>query len=268
VLEPPTGQAQFDFRGNAAPPAPAVAKPLRGTLSNVEVPSRFLPAPKQVTVYLPPGKRKGALPALYMTDGISVANFAPIVEALTVAGRIRPIAIVGEHAGVTAIDLSRPYHPSQDQRSREYLAGIDPVVFERHMRFFIEELLPWAEKQYGLSIARRDRAAMGYSSGGAFVASLGLQHPQVFFTVMPFSPAGSPFGSSETATDPAQMPRFPFAAGELESPFLANARANSAWLKARGVANSLRAYWSGHDILQWQQALADYLPEVFPAKAR
>jgi enterochelin esterase-like enzyme len=256
------------YRGSAAPREPASAQPLRGRLIEATVPSRFLQTSKQVTVYLPPGKTAAPLPVLYMTDGQSTRDFAPIVEALIAAHRIRPLAIVGEHARLSVSDPSKPYDPREDQRAQEYLPGVDSAQFDRHMRFFVEELLPWAEKQYGLSAARADRAAMGFSNGGGFVARLGLQHPEGFSAVMPFSPAGAPFGRADNATDPVQMPRFLLAGGELESIFLANARAQAAWLNGRGIASDLRSYWSGHDIVQWQQALADYLPEVFPAKGK
>ncbi|MEO8314924.1 MAG: alpha/beta hydrolase-fold protein, partial [Pseudomonadota bacterium] len=146
--------------------------------------------------------------------------------------------------------------------------NIDPAQFERHMNFFVEELVPWAEKTHGVSSERRTRAAMGYSNGGAFVAALGLRYPQLFAAVLSFSPAMQLSFGSEPPVDSSLMPRFLFSGGELESVFLTAARANAAWLKARGIDTSLKVYWSGHDTLQWQQALAEYLPEVFPPALR
>jgi len=262
--QPPTGIAHSQFRGSAAPPPPAGTAPLHGSLATAKVPSRFLGTPKEVSVYLPPMRGSRPLPVLYMTDGQWVEPFAALVEALIESGRIRPIAIVAEHSGRNTGDVSQPFDSRQDNRSREYLPDVDPRRFANHMQFFVDELLPWAEKNYGLSGSRVDRAAMGYSNGGAFVSALGAQHPESFASVLPFSPADRLSRREVPTGDPARLPRFFFAGGELEPNFLASARTDAAWLQARGVAAQVRSYWSGHDTLMWQLALAEYLPTVFP----
>jgi enterochelin esterase-like enzyme len=203
-----------------------------------------------------------------MTDGAELPAFAPIVEALIQAGRIRPIVIVAEHAGRYTGDASKPYDVRLDNRSRDYLAVVDPPRFASHMQFFVEELMPWAEKQYRLSSARADRAALGFSNGGAFVGQLGIQHPEAFATVLPFSPAAQISTQGDLRSEPSRLPCFLFSGGELEPSFLASARTDAAWLAARGVSTQLRTWWSGHDILQWQQALAEYLPLAFPPEGK
>jgi enterochelin esterase-like enzyme len=264
----PTLTAREDFRGKTAPPVPPIAASLRGTVSHSSLKSRFLGATKEISVYLPPERTAGPLPVLYLTDGQELLPFAALVEALISSGRIRPIAIVAEHAGQYTGDASKPFDPGLDDRAREYLPTVDPPRFELHMRFFVEELLPWAEQRFGLSAARADRAAMGYSNGGAFAGALGAQHPESFATVMPFSPASRLKDGRALQGDLTRLPAFLFAGGELESPFLTSARTDAEWLKSLGVKAELRTYWSGHDILQWQQALADYLPHVFPRSRR
>lgn len=263
-LARPTLTVREDFRGKTAPSAPPIAGSLRGTVSQNSLQSRFLGVSKEISVYLPPGRRAGPLPVLYLTDGQGLLPFAALVEALISSGRIRPIAIVAEHAGQYTGDVSKPFDPGLDDRAREYLPAVDPPRFELHMRFFVEELLPWAEQRFGLSAARADRAAMGYSNGGAFVGALGALHAELFAAVLPFSPASRVKDGRALQGDLTRLPAFLFAGGELESGFLASARADAEWLKALGVRAEIRTYWSGHDILQWQQALADYLPEVFP----
>jgi enterochelin esterase-like enzyme len=95
-----------------------------------------------------------------------------------------------------------------------------------------------------------------------------MQHPDLFAAVLPFSPAWQLSFGKEPPGDSSRMPRFLFSGGELEPSFLATARANTDWLRARGIEASLKVYWSGHDTLQWQQALAEYLPELFPVGLR
>lgn len=259
--------SELSFRGAVAPPAPARASPLRGSIARTSVPSALLPEPRDVTVYLPPGDRQAALSVLFMTDGQAVAQFAAVAEPLIVSGRVAPFAIVGEHSGVYAGDLSKPFDPALDVRMREYVDGIDPQRFAQHMQFFTTELVPWAHRQYGLSTDRNRQALMGYSNGGAFVLSLGLQHPELFGTVLPFSPASRPFQADDALpAEPQSLPRFLFAGGELEPSFNAVAASRSKWLQSKGAATDYRSYVTGHDPALWQQALADYLPSVFPPR--
>jgi hypothetical protein len=90
-----------------------------------------------------------------------------------------------------------------------------------------------------------------------------MQHPGSFATNLSLSPAWRLFGG-EPSGDPSRLSRLLFCGGRLEPSFRTIARANAAWLGAHGAATSMNEYWSGRDSLQWQRALADYLPGVSP----
>jgi enterochelin esterase-like enzyme len=130
------------------------------------------------------------------------------------------------------------------------------------MQFFIEEVVPWASREYGFSSAREDRAVLGFSSGAAFAAAVAVQHPDVFANSLPFS-----VGTTEFPARPiGALPRFHLIAGELEPDFVARTRALREFLAKWGADATLDVYMSGHDPLMWQSGLARLIPLVFPAQ--
>jgi enterochelin esterase-like enzyme len=148
-------------------------------------------------------------------------------------------------------------------RTREYLPGVDKETFERHLRFFTEELMPWASRTYGVSARRAERALFGFSSGGAFALNMAVVHPELYAAVLPFS-VGVPIGTLLPTPD---LPRIYLAAGELEPSFAATTRQAQGVLHEAGAEAIFTSYPSGHDILMWELALVNYLPAVFPTQA-
>ena len=240
------------FRGPDAPPLPAEKATLDGRLIETSITSRHLSEDRAITVYLPPGAAESDLPALFMADGQAVWQYARVLEPLIDAGAMKPIAIVGVHSG------------EGDRRTREYLSGVDPEAFAKHVAFFVDEVLPWASAEYGISSDRQDRALFGYSNGAAFVATVGVERPALFAHVLPFS-TGMPIQSLRP--NDADLPRFFFAAGDLE-PFVTSTRAAHEVVLSWGAASSLEVYRSGHDSLMWSIALVDVAPRVFAAGLR
>jgi enterochelin esterase-like enzyme len=246
------------FHGAEAPLLPLTTPQLQGRLIHTHLHSRLLKADREISVYLPPGAAKN-LPVLYMTDGQSVESFARVLEPLMQHHQSHPFAVIGEHAAQNT-SASAAFDPQQDMRSREYLPGIDQTTFDRHVQFFVNELLPWASRTYGVSAQRAGRALFGFSSGAAFGLDMAVNHPELFAAVLPFS-AGKPM------LKPAPKPGLPhvyLAAGVLEPPFAAVTRQSQDLLREAGAETEFTLYPSGHDILMWQLALVKYVPRVFP----
>jgi enterochelin esterase-like enzyme len=216
-----------------------------------------------MTVYLPPGADANgrSLRALFMADGQSCDTYARIVEPLIVSGRVAPFAIVGVHAATAPAGYD-PSRDGPDPRTLEYIPRFGKETAVRHMRFFIEEVLPWAVREHGVSSRPADRAVFGYSNGGAFAAYAGIEHGRQFAHALPFSVGvgiARPSGHRS-------FPEFHFAVGKLEPPFLRTTREMHSLVKELGAKSTFREYTSGHDTLMWQVALAEYLPRVFPPK--
>ena len=194
------------FRGRDAIDLPEVLETLRGKVHETTLRSRFLDEKRKVTVYTPPGAKHHGLPVLFMADGQSTETFARTVEPLITSGAVAPFAIVGVHADLSPNAVGEIIDASRDRRSQEYLAGIAPDTHERHMRFFIEEVVPWASQKFRFSSAREDRAVFGFSNGAAFAAAAAVRNPGIFAHSLPFS-----VGIPELPARPeGALPRFHF----------------------------------------------------------
>lgn len=250
------------FRGPDAIALPEIPETLRGKVYERTFRSRFLAEDRKVSVYIPPGAKRNGLRALFMADGQATAEFARAIEPLIVSGRAAPFAIVGVHTPPSQFPIGTPFYASRDRRSQEYLLGIAPDAYAKHMKFFIEEVIPWASSEYGLSSAREDRAIFGFSSGAAFAAVAALQHPEVFGNALPFS-----IGFPQLPERPSSaLPHFHLVAGELEPAFLASTRNVREVIAGWGADATLLVYASGHDQLMWQVGLVESIPRVFPAR--
>jgi enterochelin esterase-like enzyme len=241
---------------------PEIAQNLRGKVYERILRSRFLDEERKVTVYVPPGMKRRGLPVLFMADGQATEAYARAIEPLVVAGRAASFAIVGVHAPPSQFSIGKRFDVSSDRRSQEYLIGIAPDVYARHMRFFVEEVVPWASREYGFSSARGDRAVLGFSSGAAFAAAVAVQHPKVFANSLPFSVGNTELPERAIGA----LPRFHLIAGELEPDFLARTRALRGLLEEWGADATLDVYMSGHDPLMWQSGVNRLIPRVFPAR--
>lgn len=260
---PAPGAAAY-FRGANAPHLPAAAQTLRGRLVETSLHSVHLNETRAVTVYMPSGVRKGKLPALFMADGQSCGEYARVLEPLMDSGRVAPFAIIGVHSASVATQSGNSYDPSLDRRSQEYIPVMKPELAAKHMRFFIEEVLPWAIREYGISTDRADRAVFGSSSGAAFATSVAIQHADLFAHALPFSLGFLPVSSIH----PTPVPQFYFAAGNLEPAFADSTKKMHELVRSWGANSRLALYTSGHDDLLWQVALASFVPSVFPPQNR
>lgn len=137
--------------------------------------SKHLGKTRGVKIYLPPGHdRKKSYPVVYCADG---GGSDGVVDQLITSRKIPPIIIVGiEHGG--------------NMRAAEYIPTLKPNIFNTHEKFFIEEVMPWAEREYGASRERKDRAIIGGSNGGPFALTMANRHPDLFGHVFAFAVYG------------------------------------------------------------------------------
>lgn len=239
--ERPWGEPSGTWRGTDAPPAPAVAQSLVGELRTVELDSAALGERRRLHLYLPPGHdRRNPVGVLYATDGRASAE---LIEPLILAGRIPPIVSVGVPFGED---------PGADRRAQEYLPGFHPERFEAHRRFFVEEVSAWAEAELGVAGGRRSRSVFGVSNGAAFVAAMGVRHPEHFGTVIAFSLAVT--GPAPT-WERGEAPRHYLCAGSLEEGFERGTRQWAQILRAAGAEVVHRSWVSGHDPVMWDGEL-------------
>lgn len=157
--------------------------------------SRFLDAPRDVIVYLPPQydwQPEARFPVLYMQDGQNLfdgaTSFVPgqewqvdeTAETLIRNGEIEPVIIVGIYnTGDHRID---EYTPTRDAFSRGGKAHL-------YARLLIEELKPMIDGSYRTRPGARDTGLGGSSLGGLVTLAIGLTHPEVFGKLAVHSPS-------------------------------------------------------------------------------
>lgn len=243
-------------RGPEAPPAPALADPLRGVITEYEVGEQVLGSPRRVWVYLPPGHAPDAIEqVVLMTDGGATERYATALEPLVASGAVPPTAILGVDNG--GRDPATP-GPAGDLRALEYLPGysdfdpgMDADAYGRHWTFFTESLPTWAADTLDL---RGDPILFGVSNGAVFCGTVAGREPRRFPAAILCSVAWENTGDCFEPTDARQ--RLFITGGTLEPRFLEESRAVHAAALAAGREVRLVEAVGGHDSAVWQDQFA------------
>jgi enterochelin esterase-like enzyme len=119
----------------------------------------------------------------------------------------------------------------------------------------------WAERRFGVSPERTDRAVFGYSNGGRFAVEMGLRHPDVFGHVFGFSVPGT--GEFDFGAGRKDLPRFHLTAGTWEASFHRCTARLAEQLSERGVPVHFTARVGGHDTALWRDEFATALLAAF-----
>jgi enterochelin esterase-like enzyme len=144
--------------------------PSKGSIKTVRFDSKSIGAKRTVKVWLPPGHDPArSYPVFYCCDGMLNVNMK-LVEPLISDGRIPPVIVVAILHG-------------PNLRMQEYVQT-GSKAFADHERWFVEEVLPWAEKEFGASRKREERIVFGSSNGGPFSLTMGARHPDLFGNVV------------------------------------------------------------------------------------
>ena len=130
-------------RFRAAPQDLAIVQPqkvaLKGDMKTLDFDSKHLGKVRKIRVYLPPGHDpKKSYPVLFGADGFDGIDPA-LIEPLILAGKLPSMIIVS------------PVKSPGKMRQQEYLPHESPKHFEVHEKFYIEEMIPWAEREFGVA---------------------------------------------------------------------------------------------------------------------
>ena len=178
---PQQGQRPQQFQGRQAQPA----APLAGTFKDDGAgESKILGKTVHYTVYLPKDFATSGktYPILYLLHGAGGdhgswqkdARFSQIADRMIAAGQIPEMVIVCPegfmHAYVNAFDGSASYED-----------------------FFLQEFMPFIEKEYRIRGDKEHRAISGLSMGGYGSLYHSLRHPDLFGSCFAMSPATGNF---------------------------------------------------------------------------
>jgi enterochelin esterase-like enzyme len=180
-----------------------------------------------------------------LADGESARSFTEVLEPAILAGMVPPVLLVGVH---NAVD---PASPWPDRRAEEYVPGQNRRRFDAHLRFVVDEVIPWATTQHGA--AAKPWVAAGFSNGGDWAVAAAQRRPEVFTAVAAFSVGG--VASRITDKARAAAVRHYLAAGTLETGFRQATRQWAQHLQRAGLDCRYHEWVGGHDHLWWGQQL-------------
>lgn len=146
------------------------------------------------------------LPVLYMADGLDGLYVALAhLKAAIDAGAIPPLLVI-------ALDPKpRPEHRAAEY-VRSYPGGGD--AYQVHERWFLEQVIPWAERTQRAAPERERRFIGGFSNGADWALSMANDHPDVFAGAILHSPFG---GNADWVGDRAGQVRWVVTGGTRET---------------------------------------------------
>jgi enterochelin esterase-like enzyme len=257
------------WRGPQAPPTPGVVAELRGQRFERTLWSEHLQETRRVFFYLPPGHDASrSYPALFMADGANAMVQAPHIERMINDGLIPPIVLVGADSGARAIVEDRSSLGIADFRSADYLPGFEGAGdrFERHLRFFSEELVAYAVREFGVTTDPAQRVVTGFSNGGSFSVFAATRRPDVFGVSIPLSPAWRSLNDEDFAAQ--GRARFFIGVGLYEINRQRRARNHAETLQAHGYDVTFEILPAGHARDQEDVLLERFVPRAFAPRQR
>ncbi len=247
----------------------------RGAVAEVTYYSTSLKRFRRMHVYTPPGypSGKGKFPVFYLLHGASdsddswtsVGRAGFILDNLIAAGKAKAMVVVmpAGHAGPFRSGGARP---AADEFSQD----------------FLNDIMPYVEKNYRVHKDRRHRALAGLSMGGGQTLNIGIPHLDQFAYLGVYSSgvfgitggrAGStqPQGPSfeerhQQVLDDAGLRKglrlFWFATGKDDF-LLETSRATVAMFRKHGFPVQYAETDGGHTWINWRQYLNEFAPLLF-----
>ena len=233
-------------------PTEVVCKEQSGKIVNIDIPTEYLKHPVNTNIYLPPCYDAHSLigyPALYMFHGQAATNDQWIRLGLTTAAdqlidekKIQPLIIV------------MPYEAS-------WTPGPADSTFDEA---FLNDVLPYVEKEYAICNARTCRAVGGLSRGGNWAVYLGFAHPELFGMIGAHSTPlfyGEVGRIRQAVADPARanlLPRVEVDLGDHDTQ-KDKVLEFTAALQETGIPFDFYQNEGRHEEPYWSAHVADYL---------
>lgn len=216
-----------------------------GAVAAVHYWSSSLGRHRRMHVYTPPGYElgKGKYPVFYLLHGASdsdnswssVGRAGFILDNLIAAGKAKPMIVVMP-AGHTSASFGGGASRGMDEFTDD----------------FVKDIMPYVEKHYRVSNARKDRAIAGLSMGGMQTLNVAFSHLDKFSYVGVFS--SGVFGGG---------PRAPGAPAPAASPMEEWEKRHAAALGDAKLKQGLKLLWlaTGKDdfLLKTSQATVEML---------
>ncbi len=249
-----------------------------GAVAAVTYYSTALGRHRRMHVYTPPGYEAGSAkyPVFYLLHGAgdcdeswtSVGRAGFILDNLIAAKKAKPMVVVMP-AGHTS---ARMMMPGGGQQRDEFSED------------FVNDIMPYVEKNYRVSTARNDRAIAGLSMGGMQTLNISMSHLDKFAYVGVFSSgvfgrrAPGAAGGAPVAAPPVEweeqhpmldnaalkkgLKTLWFSTGS-EDFLLQTTKATVEMMKKHGFDPVYKESGGGHTWLNWRDYLTEFAPLLF-----
>jgi enterochelin esterase family protein len=257
-----------------------------GAVAIVHYYSTALGRDRRMHVYVPPGYDTGKekYPVFYLLHGAgdcddswtSVGRAGFILDNLIESKKARPMIVV-----MPAGHTSTTFNPGGGR-------GMGPALDE-FAKDFVQDIVPYVERNYRVLTDRQHRAIAGLSMGGAQALNISMSDLEKFayvgvFSSGVFGTAPRPPAAAGAAAPPAPMPSQEweqqrlavldnaslkkdlkllwFATGSED--FLLNTtKATLEMLKKHGFSPVFKESGGGHTWLNWRNYLNEFAPQLF-----
>ncbi|MEQ1586624.1 MAG: alpha/beta hydrolase-fold protein [Cyclobacteriaceae bacterium] len=216
-------------------------------------------------IYTPPGyeKMKGPLPVLYLQHGggdndaawttVGKANF--IIDNLLADGKVKPMIVVMPMGHPAAGFFMEPG------------TDIDP-----YYKQLFNEIMPYVESHYNVSVKREHKAYAGLSMGGLQALNIALFNPEKFGYVLPLSTGYFPpqlktieekYSAQLKNPEINKLKLFWIAMGGEKDIAYQNGKNVLAMLDKYGIKYKTNDYPAGHTFITWRHNLLEFAPLLF-----
>jgi enterochelin esterase-like enzyme len=246
----------------------------RGAVADVTYYSKSLKQFRRMHVYTPPGYEsgQGKFPIFYLLHGAgdcddswtSVGRAGFILDNLIAAGKAKPmvVAMPAGHAGSSA-------------------AGISDAAMDAFTQDFVNDIMPYVEKNYRVYADRQHRAIAGLSMGGMQTLNVGIPNLDKFAYLGVFSSGVFSMGGRGRNPDPnaptwetqnkatldnadlkKDLKLVWFATGK-EDFLIQTSQASVEMLKKHGFNVVFKETAGAHTWINWRDYLREFAPQLF-----
>lgn len=265
------GMPKIDVTFNEYVPAPtgfdqSTAGIAKGTIEEIEYPSKTVGTNRKCTVYLPPKyDSKKKYPVLYLLHGIGGDH----VEWLNGASpNVIMDNIYAQNKAVPMIIVMPNGRALKDDRAQGNIYGQDMVKgFEIFERDLIDDLIPFIQNKYKTYTDKKHRAIAGLSMGGGQSLNFGLGNMDVFAYVGGFSSAPNTKQPEQLIPDVKKFKKenklLWMVCGSRDG-LMFNSSRLKAFCDKNGLPCTLIEYPEGnHDFVVWKYGLYNFSQLIF-----
>lgn len=227
--------------------------------------SKYLNEDRLISVYLPKGYLKSNVyPVVYAADGqIIVDSYKKMLDSLINNKTLSKFILIGVHSNERKIS-GKVF----EYRNYEYVKGFSgskdttlAQLYVNHYKFFTQEVINYAEMNYGVSTDDKDRIFYGTSNGAGFGVSIGAENPNLFSNYICFSMAGGNYKNLNW--DISNYPYYYLSYGSQEpAPFIKGAIEFEEFLTQNNYKHEQTVYEGGHNRKMWRKEFFNIIPKI------